>query len=125
MQRPGPASEFEHLPQHGDMPPCRRIPEHFEHAASGIRVGVIAVVDDLDSAVFDAFSAHLSRLERPDRILQTRIIDSKDPSYGDSGKDVADGVAAGQLAFERHCSNTKSNAIFAKFRILRPDFRFG
>ena len=61
MQRLSPAAKFEHLPQHRDPAPGRRVPQHVQHGANRIRIGVVAIVINQDPAVIETFSTHFSR----------------------------------------------------------------
>src|SRR5260370_11668684 len=60
MQSLGPSAEFEHLPQNGDATARGSIPQHLEHGASRIRVGVVAVVENRNSLVNEAFPTHFT-----------------------------------------------------------------
>src|SRR5438046_9413088 len=101
MKRLSPAAEFEHLPQNRDPAPSRRIPQHAEHGASRVWIGVVAIVKHKNSLVAEALAAHLARLNLPDAIRKALRSDSKNPCHGDAGQQVRDAVAAGARAFER------------------------
>src|SRR5579862_4210933 len=58
VQGPGPAAELEHLPQHGNAPFGWRIPEHVDHGARRIGVGVVAIVQNQNSLVEESFASH-------------------------------------------------------------------
>src|SRR3954452_2135442 len=49
VQRLGPTAEFEHLAQHSDSALCRHVLKHVQHSANGVRIRVVAIVDDVDT----------------------------------------------------------------------------
>src|SRR3954451_14364136 len=94
VQRLGPASEFEHLAQHGDFAPCRELPKHVQHFAGGVGIRVVAVVDNVDTVSRETLPTHLAGRERPHGVSCRSDVYSEQTRYRQRRKNVPHRVAS-------------------------------
>ncbi len=110
MQRLSPAAEFEHLAQNRDPTRGGRVSQHVQHGVGRIRVGVVAIVKNLDAADHEALAAHFSGLKISNSVAQTIGRDSVLARHRDPGEDVGDAVAANEGALEVRVADAKAHA---------------
>jgi hypothetical protein len=125
MQRLSPAAKFEHLPQHRDPPPGRRVPQHVQHGPDRIRIGVVAIVKNQNSAVIATFTAHFSRLKIFHGFDELLWRDSINLHHCESRENVRNAVAAAQGRLEVSRTNAELQPVGVLFNVLRANLCIG
>jgi len=125
MEGLGPASKLEHLPQHGDAPFGWRFPQHVDHHARRIGIGVIAIVQNHNAGVLQALAAHGRRrqfLHHVDKLRRANTIqrgDRKARQY------VQYAVTPQQGALKCHATHPETDAVIAELHLAGANIGVG
>src|SRR5258706_1109367 len=123
VQGLGPTPEFEHLPQHSDAPLGWCIPEHVDHYARRVGIGVVAIVQNQNAFVPQPFSAHRAGQKFAHDAGKLVGADAEYSCHGDSSEQIRDAVFAWERAFKLSAAYRKAYALDTRLHIFRANIR--
>ena len=121
MQGLRPTPEFEHLPQHGNTPLRWCIPQHVDHHARRIGIGVVAIVQNQNAFVPDPFSAHRTGPQLSHDAGKLLRADTENSRHRNSSQQIRDAVFAWERALKLDSADRKPDTFCAYFHIFGAD----
>ena len=106
----GPDAQFEHFAEDGDFALTGHGGERVEHGFGRFGVAVVAVVQDGDAVVGEAFAAHFAALERAGGFGHCAERNTENRSYSDGCRYIPDAMFSGELDFEGRAVNAEGGA---------------
>ena len=103
---------------------ARRIPQHVDHCARRVGIGVIAIVQNQNSVVQNALAAHRAWRKVAYHVRQLLRTDADiDAATASPGQNIQDAVAAVQRALKLDAVDGETDAFGGLLDILGADCR--